>query len=187
LESIDYGVPFDAIRPYEGGADDSVEALYICPSDLDPRGKTILDSLGNCKNSVPLAPPPGDLTSYLVNSYFIFGLSETQLSVPESTILIAERNDSFCDVDVRPWLGEIYDAPGSLGAVNGQTPYPACISSNPAIDHQFAVASERHVNGANYAFADGHVRWESYQQTIAPGPDQRCFGQYQALAQPPGP
>src|SRR5579884_1455955 len=177
LESVDYGVPFDKILPYVGGPDDSKQGLYVCPSDNDPHGKSTLDANGDCKGSIPPAPPPGDLTSYLVNAYFLFGLSEAKVSQPANTIYIVERSDKFCDVHIHPWLGEIYDAPGSVGAVHGNTPYPACISSNPGLDHQFAVASARHSDGANYTFADGHVKWENYAQTIAPGPDQTCFGQ----------
>ncbi|HEX5323228.1 MAG TPA: DUF1559 domain-containing protein [Capsulimonadaceae bacterium] len=189
LESVDYGVPFDKISPYVGGPDDGEQTLYVCPSDTDPRGKKILAPDGNCKNpnGSEGEAPPGDLTSYLVNAYFLFGLSDASIPVPSNTIYLVERNDTFCDVHIHPWLGEIYDAAGSVGMVRGNIPYPSCISANPSLDHQFAVASERHTQGANYTFADGHVKWEIYTTTIQPTADQPCFGQYQALPAPPSP
>ena len=75
-----------------------------------------------------------------------------------------------CDVHVHPWFGEIY--PAAL---------PACVSGNGAVDGMFAPAASRHRGGANYLFADGHVKWERYDKTIKPDTDQTCFGRYQAL------
>jgi prepilin-type processing-associated H-X9-DG protein len=184
LENIDYGSPYQKIMPYVAGGtnpDGSVnEQLFMCPDDSDPHGL----KLGTACTST--APLPG-ITSYLVNAYFLFGLSEAQVQDPANTIYIAERNNKFCDVHVHPWLGEIFDAHGDVGAVTGNTPVPACDSSNPGIDGSFAIASNRHTGGSNYTFADGHVKWEMYSTTIQPQPDQECFGQYQALPAPPGP
>ena len=98
-----------------------------------------------------------------------------------------ERNRAFCDVHIHPWLGETFDSSGDVGAVEGTTPVPSCLS-NPAVDNSFAVASERHTKGANYLFVDGHAKWEHYGATIASSdPNQSCFGQYQAIPGNPGP
>src|SRR5215470_7476495 len=51
LEGIDYGSPFDKILPYVGSRATDKTQLYICGSDPDPHGLTILDSAGNCKNA----------------------------------------------------------------------------------------------------------------------------------------
>jgi prepilin-type N-terminal cleavage/methylation domain-containing protein/prepilin-type processing-associated H-X9-DG protein len=177
LENVDYGSPFQKIMPYVGGSDSSKANLFVCPDDPDPHGATIA---GCSENSANPPPAPG-VTSYLINAYFLFGLFESQVPEPASTIYIAERNSKFCDVHVHPWLGEIWDANGATGAILGNVPYPACIASNPALDGSFAIASQRHSQGANYTFADGHVKWETYFTTIQTNPDQSCFGQYQAL------
>ena len=183
LEGADYGSPFEKIMPYvatsnQAGTASLSQKLYVCPSDSDPHGA----SLGAACTST--APLPG-ITSYLLNAYFLFGLSESQTPDPGNTIYIAERNNQFCDVHVHPWLGEIYDVNGTL---NGKTPAAACISGNPKLDGMFAIQSNRHTNGSNYTFADGHVKWETYSTTIQPNsPDQSCFGQYQALPAAPSP
>ena len=181
LEADDYGSPFQKIMPYVGGNDSLRQQLFQCPDDPDPHGNT----LDNCANN-PATPQPG-ITSFLINAYFLFGLTQSAVSAPSNTIYIAERNGKFCDVHVHPWLGEVFDAPGSAGAVNGNTPYPACIGGNPALNNLYAIAGSRHTDGANYVFADGHVKWERAAAAIAPNQDQSCFGQYQALPDPPGP
>lgn len=179
LENADYGSPFEKIIPYVSGGDDSSgslsqrEHLFECPDDGDPHGATLGVA---CTDA---APAPG-ITSYLVNAYFLFGATLSQIKEPASTIYIAERNSAFCDVHVHPWLGEIYDARGYLGQVSGNVPAPSggCV---PHPDSQFAIASQRHTNGANYAFADGHAKYERYAVTIMDTNDQPCFGQYQAF------
>jgi prepilin-type N-terminal cleavage/methylation domain-containing protein/prepilin-type processing-associated H-X9-DG protein len=180
-EAIDYGSPFEKIIPYLGhenaaGTSAQTEKLFLCPDDGDPHGTAI----ANCANN-PSTPQPG-ITSYLVNAYFLFGLADAAVTVPASTIYVAERNGAFCDVHIHPWLGEIYDSAGKTGAIHGNTP-----DNNPYVstDGQFAVASERHTQGANYVFADGHVKWETYPATIAPNAEQKYFGQYQALPDMP--
>ena len=52
-------------------------------------------------------------------------------------------------------------------------------------DGVYGVASGRHSRGANYTFADGHIKWEPYAATIQPTTDQPYFGQYQALPDRP--
>lgn len=141
--------------------------LFVCPDDFDPHGAT----LGAACTTT--APAPG-ITSYLLNAYFLFGLSNAAVSVPASTIYVAERDPAFCDVHVHPWLGEIHQ--GAL---------PTCISGNGAVDNLFAPAAKCHRDGANYLFADGHVKWEMHEKTIKPDTDQTCFGQYQALSGDP--
>jgi len=182
-EGTDYGSPFDKVSPYISHASSGNQNLFVCPSDTDPRGATVLDSNGNCLGSNPLSPPPGSLTSYLLNAYFLFGLNESAIPDPSQTIYVVERNGKFCDVHVHPWLGEVYDASGDIGAVNGNQPLPSFLTSDPnfAPDGYFAINSARHNGGANYLFSDGHAKWENYETTITPNSNQPYFGQYQAL------
>jgi prepilin-type N-terminal cleavage/methylation domain-containing protein/prepilin-type processing-associated H-X9-DG protein len=180
LEGIDYGSPFEKIMPYiasENGTDTASEKqqLFVCADDSDPHGAAI--GCQDLSGNLP-APYPG-VTSYLINAYFLFGATLAQTQNTAETIYTVERNNAFCDVHVHPWLGEIYDSPGSTGAVEGKTPINSACVPNP--DNSFAVASERHSKGANYLFADGHAKWERYASTIAPTQDQPCFGQYQAF------
>ncbi len=120
------------------------------------------------------------MTSYLINAYFLFGATLSQVQEPSNTIYVVERNSAFCDVHIHPWLGEVFDVSGYGGAVTGSVPLPSatCV---PNPDGLFAVASQRHQTGSNYAFADGHAKWEHYAATIQTNSDQPCFGQYQAF------
>ena len=124
-------------------------------------------------------PEPG-VESYVMNSYFLFGATSARINIPSATIVVAERNSRLCDVQVNPWLGEIYDEAGTKGAIAADVVPSACVVQ-PQDDTSFAVASTRHGGGANYLFADGHAQWERYAVTIANTPDQPCFGQYQAF------
>ncbi len=191
-EAEDYGSPFEKIMPYvasenpQGNAS-LTQQLFVCPDGSDPRGRALLDASGNCAGTTSPPPYPG-LTSYLLNAYFLFGLSDAQVSAPANTIYVVERGARFCDVHIHPWLGEVFDNSSLTGYVNGQTPFPGCISGNRgSFTGNFAPASSRHRDGANYLFADGHVKWEGYARTIQPDTDQQCFGQYQALPDAPGP
>ena len=49
--------------------------------------------------------------------------------MPSNTIYVLERNSAFCDVHIHPWLGEIFDAHGDVGAVNGNMPVPSWLTS----------------------------------------------------------
>jgi len=197
LEDADFGSPFQKIMPYVSSNDPKAtsslaQGIFTCPSDPDPRAATIAgcknDTAGPYDPTQSYDPPWPGVTSYLINAYFLFGLSDSQMPSPSQTIYVAERNKKVCDVHLHPWLGEIYDAPGSAGAVNGNSTPPACLPNAGQIDNQFAVAANRHIDGANYEFADGHVKWERYSATIAPNaPDQSCFGQYQAIPNAPHP
>ena len=203
LEASDFGSPFEKIMPYVARDSSANTAslsqkLFVCPDDSDPHGATItswpppsgppcVDS-GSSSSNQGAAPWPG-VTSYLINAYFLFGLSESAVPIPANTIYVLERNSAFCDVHVHPWLGEIYDAAGDVGAVNGNTPVPGWLSASngPNLDGDFAMNIQRHTGGANYTFADGHVKWEKYQSTLSPSQYQTWFGQFQALSGAPGP
>ena len=172
-EADDYGSPFQKIMPYiAGGTDPSgslKQQLFVCPDDPDPHGKTIGTAPNTC-DALTSTPAPG-ITSYLVNAYFLFGATLAQVQSPSQTIYVTERDAKFCDVHIHPWLGEIY--PGAP-----PTAIAACV---PNPNMMYAPASERHTDGANYGFADGHAKWERYAVTIQPTAEQPCFGQYQAF------
>jgi len=163
LEDIDYGSPFDKILPYVASKDTSKTQLYTCPSDPDPHGLKLLDASGNCLGSNPLAPPPGPLTSYLLNAYYLFGATIGQVTEPARSIYISERKDTFCDVHYHPWLGEVEDPANSADTVN-----------------PIAIADKRHTDGTNAIYADGHAKWAHFTQQRAPFADHTLYGEFQA-------
>jgi prepilin-type N-terminal cleavage/methylation domain-containing protein/prepilin-type processing-associated H-X9-DG protein len=164
LEEVDYGSPFDKILPYVASHDSSKTQLYLCPSDPDPHGTSLLDTSGNCKAANPPEAPPGPLSSYLLNAYYLFGATLAQVTTPAQSIYIAERRDDFCDVHYHPWLGETELPTGS-----GDT-------ANPV-----AIAATRHTGGSNYVYADGHARWQRFENTRRPFAGHELYGEHQAF------
>ena len=164
LENIDYGSPFDKILPYVASNDSSKTQLYLCPADPDPHGLKLLDPAGNCIGSNPLAPPPGPLSSFLLNAYYLFGATSSDIATPAQSIYISERRDSFCDVHYHPWLGEVED------------PLNATDTVNP-----IAVSPDRHNLGSNHIYSEGHAKWRPFTQARQPFPGHTLFGEFQAL------
>jgi prepilin-type N-terminal cleavage/methylation domain-containing protein/prepilin-type processing-associated H-X9-DG protein len=168
LETIDYGSPFDKILPYVASKDSSKTQLFLCPSDPDPHGKAITDSSGNCLSNN--APPPGPLSSYIINAYYLFGATLAQLPTPSQAIYVVERRSygnkatDFCDVHYHPWLNET-----ELPTGPGDTINPV------------AVACRRHSEGSNYIYADGHAKWHRFETTRKPFEGHELFGEHQAF------
>ena len=168
LEGTDYGSPFDKILPYVASKDSGKTQLYICPSDPDPHGKAILDSSGNCLSNN--APPPGPLSSYIVNAYYLFGATLAQITTPAQSIYVVERRSDgskatdFCDVHYHPWLGEV------------ERPANGADTANPV-----ALAAKRHTGGSNYVYADGHAKWHQFDSTRKPFDQHELYGEHQAF------
>ena len=168
LEEEDYGSPFDKILPYVASKDASNTQLYLCPSDPDPHGNASLDSDGNCIGSGET--PPGPLSSYVLNAYYLFGVSEAKIDLPSQSIYIAERRSEgnkatdFCDVHYHPWMGEV------------EPPANANDNVNPS-----AIASKRHSGGSNYVYTDGHVKWRRFEDTRKPFAGHELYGEHQAF------
>jgi len=161
LESIDYGSPFDKLLPYVASNDSSKTQLYICPADKDPHGLTLLDNQGNCAGQG--APPPGNLSSFLLNAYYLFGATSSDITSPAQSIYISERRDNFCDVHYHPWLGETEPNQG------------ASDTTNP-----IAISPDRHTNGSNHIYAEGHAKWRPFNLARAPFDGHTLFGEFQA-------
>lgn len=162
LEDEDYGSPFDKILPYVSGKDSLKVGLYICPTDPDPHGVRLLDTQGKCIDSGEV--PPGPLSSYQLNAYYLFGLTEGQVNEPARSIYISERRDTFCDVHYHPWMGEI------------ELPTSALDTVNP-----IALAFNRHAGGSNGAYADGHAKWSQFARTRAGFAGHELYGEFQAF------
>ena len=160
IEGIDFGSPFDKILPYVGGNDSGKQMLFVCPSDPDPHGLTILDSTGKCV--VSGEEPPGALSSYVLNAYYLFGVTESQIQEPARSIYIAERKTAFCDVHYHPWSGET------------NVPSGPSDTANPT-----AIAATRHTEGSDYVYADGHVKWKRFPDTVKPFDGHALYGEQQ--------
>ena len=159
IEDPDYGFVFAMILPYTGHAGASTEAqlfrqkLFACPADPAPYD--------------PLCPArynPGGpaVISYMVNAYFVWGLTEAGVGQPAQTIYIAERRseaagtpaaDPYCDDIYHPWF---------FPPINPSAP------ANEMDEVTGAIAAQRHQGGSNYIFADDHAGWRRFSQTFSP-------------------
>ena len=85
-----------------------------------------------------VANTPSD---YVQNGFFARGQSQAQFQTVAEQIMVAERADNTTDIDYHPW--------------------------DPA-EFKSHIATLRHLDGANYLFADGHVKWLKWERTITP-------------------
>ncbi|HEY3781847.1 MAG TPA: prepilin-type N-terminal cleavage/methylation domain-containing protein [Fimbriimonadaceae bacterium] len=153
LDDPDMGSVFAIISTYTGQTvtNDTLSSnhIFMCPSDAAPFDPS-------CDTINEQAPP---VTSYLINAYFIFGLSESSVIKPASTILYAERRSAavgtinqYCDYVYHPWFNPL----NSVAPANEMDPVVG------------AVATTRHTQSSNFAFADGHAKSYAWTQTYAP-------------------
>ena len=109
----------------------------------------------------PSMPPEsaGDFdTDYTINGLFAHGMPLATFGEPASTIMVAER-EAECPYDgYHPW-------PASGGSWDNLDSYTAGDGHNWFVGH---IAKDRHSEGSNYGFADGHAKWLKWEATIAP-------------------
>ena len=169
IEAPDYGSVFAMILPFTGSGARATsvadfethlsdQKLLACPDDPAPFNPDCNSRVSGNTNA-PFNPGGPQVTSYLTNAYFVFGLAESQVTAPAETIYLAERRssgsssatDSFCDDIYHPWFND---------AAN-----PAGNEMDPKTG---AITASRHGGGANYVFADGHAGWKKFEQTLYP-------------------
>ncbi len=148
-----FGSAYRLIAPYTGtkvqSTDLSAQKLYACPIDPDPFGQKCF----------AINPDSPDLTSFVRNGFFVFGLSESAVASPSRVILDAERRSApvaaateFCDDVYHPWF-------------TADNPFAPEVDMDPLSG---AVATLRHNSTANYLFAEGHTQNLKWSQTFAP-------------------
>jgi len=99
-----------------------------------------------CPAALELNPPA--LSDYVVNGYFAFATPVTYFPQPAQTICFSERSDLVYHLGYHPW-----------------EPGPPVSPDNHFDAH---IGKFRHGDGSNYAFADGHVKWLKWEQTLVP-------------------
>lgn len=149
--AIDEPIYEPAFGPLQGylGSRNPISRLFVCPQDADPFGQRCFE----------IDPDSPEVTSYVVNGYFVFGLNESSITNPASTIYSSERRsaaagdfDPFCDDIYHPW----FDINNSLAPGN-------------EMDANFgAVATTRHLGLSNFDFVDGHAKGQHWGDTFSP-------------------
>jgi len=132
----------------------------------------------------------GELDSYLYNDYMTHWVTNTgsgnDKCNPESLSGFVAPADTIVIAEGAMWAGSKPFFAENIGCLI--TGVPSTVPGNwaggwactPGVAAAIAQAP-LHSGGANFGFADGHVKWEHYAATIQPAQDQECFGQYQAL------
>lgn len=109
---------------------------------------------------------PGDASrgigpSYGVNSWFEYGFAETTMNYPAATVVLAEKRSDIEGEHFVWWVAPWPAWPPTLNtpiiatdeAVNKITPL------SPEAQQEAGLQTRRHSNGANWLFADAHVKW----------------------------
>jgi prepilin-type N-terminal cleavage/methylation domain-containing protein/prepilin-type processing-associated H-X9-DG protein len=121
----------ELLRPYIKNSHN--EGIWRCPSDPS-------DPIKKEENNTEFR------VSYSVNGWFEYGEPISQVERPSEKIYVLESTDD----DHFHWW--------EMGRKQSSDPYLTLAQIPPKILHE-QVAQTRHRGGANYLFADWHVKW----------------------------
>lgn len=127
--------------------------LFRCPSDASTRW------------SAPVAPPsdPPYTTTYVLNAWFSAGKANgfanlSKVSEPARSVMLSERTEITTGVPggdhYHPFF---WDSPQ-------EEPSPFMATLTWASGTTKELASERHLGGFNNLYADGHAKWNRFEQ-----------------------
>ena len=155
IEEPDIGSMFTMILPYTGVVNQGTDAdmvrqrLYVCPSDPKPNDP-------DCPTKI--LPGGPTVESYLVNGYFVWGLSEGEVVDFSDTVYIGERRSEVVDNQL-PYCDDIWHPWWNANTL---------IDGAPEDDMDArvgAISTLRHNGGSNWVFSDGHSAWKKFGQT----------------------
>jgi prepilin-type N-terminal cleavage/methylation domain-containing protein/prepilin-type processing-associated H-X9-DG protein len=141
---------YQAIMPYVKS-----DAVFHCPDDTFSRGNNEINSFNNATISHPAIPVSYSMAEAwgdYSGQYSVPKASNASIQSPSTTIYLAERWNGYKMLDVN-WAAEVWCSAGYAGEF-----LPSPTSS--------LASATGHTGGSNYAFADGHVKWMHYEQTV---------------------
>lgn len=159
IENPDIGSMFAMILPYIArvqATEDKMktQGVLACPSDPAPFDP-------NCPDVINIGGP--HVVSYLVNGYFVWGLTDAGVSRPADTVIFAERRSVAAPNGAPPYCDDIFH-PWFYTPINPQTP----AGDSEMDEFDGAIQTNRHLSGANYIFCDGHAHWFRWAQLWNP-------------------
>ncbi len=90
------------------------------------------------------APNPN--TDYILNGFFAHGVSQAIFSRTAQQIMVAERKENEDVFDYHAWIRD----------------------GDEQFEFEDNISRDRHFNGSNYLFCDGHAKWLSYERAFVP-------------------
>ena len=99
-------------------------------------------------------------TDYAISGLFAHGIAQSKIRLASGTIMIGERREDAPYDGYHPW-------PANGTSWSDMSAYTASDGHNWFAGH---LSENRHNDGCNYAFADGHGKWYTWGQTISPLP-----------------
>ena len=132
----------DALQPYLKSTQ-----IFQCPSETNTPSST--------PGSDGLSPDPvgPEYTDYYYNSS-LSRKSDAVIAYPAQTILLGDGDTSSTVGDAE------YSFDGCVySSINGNSVGTSCGTTGPLPYITNMAGAGRHLGGANYAFADGHVKW----------------------------
>jgi prepilin-type N-terminal cleavage/methylation domain-containing protein/prepilin-type processing-associated H-X9-DG protein len=143
LGLMQYMQDYDERTP---AVDENVEYTWFQP--LQPYIKST--QVFRCPSLSESWPADRPDTDYTMNGYFTHALSIAVFQNTAEQIAMSERQKDFEESDYHPW------------AIDASEATPADYS-----EFYPHMQQERHFNGSNYLFGDGHVKWQRWSATIA--------------------
>jgi len=117
-------------------------------------------------DQIHFCPDQRDWPGYTVNAWVAFTTPVSMPTKPATFVAWAERPAGHGLMSFQMWEWE--------GWVSGPyVPGPTPPSSHDGLE------AARHNGGSNYAFADGHVKWDRYERLWGTGPETNQFYPYQ--------
>lgn len=101
------------------------------------------------------ATPPVPNTDYIINGFFAHGASQASFQSSAEQIMVAEREKDVAVFDYHPWTE------------GGELTEPEMKTN---------ISKDRHFDGSNYIFADGHVKWLRFEATFPASIPTKDYG-----------
>ena len=89
---------------------------------------------------------PNPNTDYILNGFFAHGVSQAIFSQTAQQIMVAERKENLDVFDYHSWIRD------------GEEQFEF-------VDN---ISRNRHFDGSNYLFVDGHAKWMRYERVFNP-------------------
>ncbi|MEO7715705.1 MAG: prepilin-type N-terminal cleavage/methylation domain-containing protein [Capsulimonas sp.] len=104
-------------------------------------------------------------TDYLINGFFAHGIAIAGISAPAGQIMFVQRHKGIAFFDYHPWASAP-DGNWERGFLDGSRYQIGDVGSDTQIPD--SANTGVYAGGDNYTFADGHVKWYKFVNTLSP-------------------